>query len=275
MDRFMNTGFKYQEMVQVTDVQQIIDAFAALVKSPADPSSGWTPWVDGPDAGELQSPGPEDRIRMLFTRIAAHQVWCRFKSTRGITLTTRGMQLPTANSWTVRLFAGDYHAAIDVLGHSAAAEGVWAGALDVSPDPWGVNYSCTTWAAGSREYGNWYKQGDSAGYVAIQDGDQATVYIGERCGKFGTQQSGTGGQRHFSGGWVYRPREIWSKVRGDEGTYGTFHYIGRAYQMLQVPARLTGGTRLFIPIDTGTLAEFMVLAAPTNYVEWKIAVRCR
>jgi hypothetical protein len=273
MDSFMNTGFKYQELLNITDVQQIMDAFVALATSPADPSQGWIPWTAGPDAGEYQSPGAQDRIRFLFTRVAAHQMTCRVKSTRGITLGTRGIQMPTTNAWTVRLFVGDNHAAIDAWGHSALPEGIWAGTLDVSPDIWGANYNCTTWFGGSRD-GNWYKQYDNAGYVAIQDGDVApSGGTATRVGLFASQQSGTQGQRHLSGGWVYRPREIWAKVRGDEGIYGNMHYIGRAYQMLMAPDKIPYGSRIYVPIDTGTLAEFMVLGAPTSYNSWRLAVR--
>jgi hypothetical protein len=47
---------------------------------------------------------------------------------------------------------------------------------------------------------------------------------------------------------------------GAEGIYAYYHYAGKVYQHLLCPAvNSFHGARLYVPVDTGVLAEFTVV----------------
>jgi hypothetical protein len=68
---------------------------------------------------------------------------------------------------------------------------------------------------------------------------------------------------------------VFVKTRGDTGTYGIYHWCGRCWQQIILgDALFVLGSKFYVPIDTGVLAQFCSLAGPTADVGMRLAVRC-
>jgi hypothetical protein len=275
---FLNTGFKYLELASVSDVQQIMDAFAALVSMPDDPSTGWKRWYTNADnaaieVGEYRSRETYTPFQVKLVRSTQYRMSMRVRSVNnGVTIGTRGIQIPSANTATVRIFVGDGHALIDCINWSYAAEFVWGGGLDVRPDNPAMTQLNTIWMGGSRDSGFNVDSYNTWEYTYINDRDASPSFTA-RGGQYRAQGGSGLGYKHYSGAWVYRPRELWAMARAD--TSNQWHWFGRAYQMLIVPdmANLPKGSRIQIPIDTGVLGEFTIACGPATSCTWVVAVR--
>jgi hypothetical protein len=261
---FLNTGFKYREITGISDVQQIIDAFVDMIRTPDETASGWKRWYSSAEhafleAGEYESTEAYTRVFVKITRASATRLDWRVRAgSNGVIICTRSLVIPAANWSTARLFAGDGHACIDVLTHSALAEYCWAGTLDQRPDTPGFVEVNTTWGGGSRRTSDGVRDNyDNWDYAFMQEGDE-TPNGTTRGGQYRTAGGSYAGKRMPSGAIVYRPRELWAKVRGDI-SLGTSHWVGRCFQTIIVPDTVSPGTRLQVPIDTGVLGEFVVL----------------
>jgi hypothetical protein len=273
--RFLNTGFKCVELTDVCDTQQLLDAAVALITLPSDPSSGWTAWTSLGGGEYLSSGVDAPQFKVLLTRDSAQRLSMRVRGMNDVTIGTRGLQIPSTNKSTARIFAGDGHLCIDVMTWSTSGEFVWCGSLDVSPDRTdfiGIN---TVWAGGSRRTTDWVRDNyDNWDYAFMQDGDD-TPYGTTRGGQYRVAGGGSAGKRMLSGAFVYRPRELWAKVRGDTGTYGVQHWIGRCWQITIVGDGLfVAGSKFYVPIDTGVLAQFVSLVGPTPGQGMRAAMRC-
>jgi hypothetical protein len=85
---------------------------------------------------------------------------------------------------------------------------------------------------------------------------------------------GNGPVRLPSGAFLYRPREVWAKVRGDTSIYGSTHWVGRCFQQIVLGATLmVAGSKFYVPIDTGVLAQFQSLVGPTTGQGYRMAMR--
>lgn len=271
--RFLNTSFKFVEITNVTDVQQIIDAFRTMALAPADTSTAWTPWTDlGGDwyrspANTIHVP----QFEMQLTRSTQYRLQMVTRTLTGFVMGTgaavRGIQIPSTNSSVARIGCGDGHFACDVITWSANPEYLMAGTVDVTPDQLdfiGINL---VWHQGTRRCSDWVRDNvDGHDQGVNQWGDDAALSSARSIfGCWRLNGGSPGPKRMLSGAPIYRPRNIWVRVRGDTGTYGVEHWCGRAFQSILVPDGVMGlGSKFYAPIDTGTLAQFYVMGGPTT-----------
>ncbi len=275
---FLNTGFKFQELFMVADVQTILDAWVAMVTTADNPAIGWKKWYTHADfpglieSGEYCSPSAANPVMIKPTRVSATQLSWRVRGTNLVTICTRSIVIPSTNTVTARVFAGDCHSAIDVLTWSAAAEFLLAGSLDPLPDTASSEINLV-YGMGSRS-GTTRDSSDYWDACWMQDGDDASPVYTTRACQFKGQSGTVRAKRTPSGSIVYRPRELFAKTRGATGTYGNYHWAGRCFQILLAPSILPSGSRVRVPIDTGVLGEFILMAGPNNASNYYIALRC-
>lgn len=277
--RFLNTGFKYVEVLNVTDVQQIIDAAYALVTSPTDPASGWTAFtVNGAgyyvnSTTSLQVP----QFKFKLTRVTQYRMTLSCRGGNDVTLAgnspNNSIQIP-ANPCLARIFVGDGHFCVDVICFTAVGEFCWCGSLDTTPDDPNFIGLNTAWVMGSRRDSDFARQYSDWSHVTVQQGDDVPI-MSEYAYPLRVVGGGNGAMRNVSGSLIYRPREIGSKVRGDTGVYGTVRWMGRTFQTLLVPGSgfTTQGAKLYCPIDTGVLGQFCILVGSENNYGRSAAIR--
>ena len=275
---FLATGYSFVEIYNISDVQQIIDAAVALITAPANPARNWKPFTAS--GGDYVSPSntalqvPQFKITM--TKSTQYRLSVAFTSMSNmVTVQSRGIQIPSTNVSTARIFAGDGHFAIDVNTWSGPGEFAAGGTLDVTPDMPNFPGINTVWVSGSRRT-DWARDNyDSWDYAWMQHGDDSTVYGGNIAYAFRVSGGSNGPKKMLSGAWLYRPRELFAKVRGDTGTFGMYHWIGRCWQTLILgDALFVLGSKFYVPIDTGVLAQFCSLVGPTAASGMRLAMRC-
>ena len=240
---FLNSSFRYFNRSGVSDVQTIMDDFAAEV---AANSPAWT----NPSAGLYQSPVDGDGrfFDVLLTRVTQYKLEWRVRDQLANTLCTRRINCPSANNWNVHIYTGQYHAVIDVEMGSAAPEALAAGILDLSPESQTVHtHYC--YGAGSRSNADSLSGNDWSSNFMI---DNATAASAQR-----VPNSITSGNLGFtltlSGYRMYIPYNMWVQPSGG----GNYKYAGRAYQHLMGDKdQANMGTPLTIPLDTGTTGVF-------------------
>jgi len=191
-----------------------------------------------------------------------------------VSVCTRRINCPSANSWLARIFTGPFHVVIDVMMGSAQPEGLCAGMLDLSPDPQDA-HTHYVYGGGSRSSSDVRDGYSSLENAAMVDDATPTMLI--RMSMYMGASSGTSvGHKTMSGARVYRPRELWCKQTGAGGLYGYLHYAGKCYQQLLCPATLAKGAKVYVPIDAGVLGEFIVAGGiePNNGSSaWALCVR--
>ena len=271
--RFLSTGFKYAEVKGFTDVQALIDAAYALVATPTDPSSGWTAFTF--DGTNYVSPLTSLRVpqfKFRLTRSTQYRLMLTAVSANGNTLGSRGIQIP-ANACDARIFAGDGHFCIDVTCWTAAGEFLWCGTLDSSPDQPDFYGLDLAWVHGSRRTSDYAREYSGWSYNTMRWGDDAPGNT-ESIDPHRISGGSNGPRKHLSGALIYCPRELMAKVRGDTGTFGTRHWIGRCWQIILVPdASMIPGSKFYCPIDTGVLAQFYTLAGADSVYSKIAAIR--
>jgi len=268
---FLDTGFRFKERNGVSDVQAIIDDFAAEVTTPNDPTKKWLAWTN---MGGNLFKSPVDAygkfMDILLTRIAQRNLEVRLRDQTGATIFARRMQGVSANNWTVRIFTGTYHAFVDLINYSALAEGFNCNVLDQFPDNQGEHpvYVCGYGQRTTADVDDSYYKYN---YLAITG---STVTPATRITTYCSGGSGNSGRKALSGQKIFRPREVWANVIGESGMYTYWHYAGRCYQQLLCAGNIPIGARIPVPIDTGVLAEFIMLGSMrANSSDWGLCVR--
>ena len=273
---FLSTGFRFKEHVGVSDVQAIIDDFDAEVLTADNPGLGWSSW-SSLGGGGYRSPVDQwgRRFDVYLSRVTQQKLQMEVRDQSGISLCTRRINCPSTNTWTARIFTGQYHAVIDVMMGSAAPEALYGGILDLSPDTQDAHQHYV-YGGGFRNTSDTNDYGNDVFTVYMLD--DATPMAKARGTIFAGAGSGSAvGRKTLSGARVYRPRELWCQQTGAGGTYGYMHYAGRCFQQLLCPANLAKGARIYVPIDTGVIGEFIVtggVAGNNADTAWALCVRC-
>jgi hypothetical protein len=244
-------------------VQTIIDDFEDEALSTTAPSMGapgvqWAAWTSE-GGGVYKSPvdGVGRFFKVVLTRVTQQKLSMEIRDQNLVSICTRRINCPSTNGWTVRIFTGPFHALIDVFMGSAAAEALYGGILDQSPDPQGAHQHYV-YGGGSRDAAD-TKSNNCWDQVAMVDDTTAVLSTG-RGGLYRHWQSGAAvGRKTLSGARVYRPVEMWCKQTGAGGMYGYVHFAGKRHQALLCPASLAFGALVYVPIDTGVLGEFRVI----------------
>jgi hypothetical protein len=262
---FLASSFFYFLRTAVVDVQTIIDDFQAqvLANVPA-----WT----NPSTDVYVSPvdGFGRFMRLEFTRVDAQTLTIVIKDQNGITIATRMIVIPSANSSDIRIYTGQFHFAIDCLTGTANPEFICGGILDLSPESQNT-HSRYVWAIGPRgpsSYTNYYWE--NAAML-----DNITAAITQRLGVFYIPWGGDNPPIPMidsMGFWESQSIMMYVQRDGTSARY----YAGRAYQMVFV-SRLAGadGTELILPIDAGVTGTFKIIfdVGHTDNYGFLIAVR--
>ncbi|MBZ5497699.1 MAG: hypothetical protein LAP85_14955 [Acidobacteriia bacterium] len=252
---FLNSSYRYFFRRGVSDVQTIMDDFATetaaahwsnpsttLYKSPVDSDGRW--------------------FDVLLTRIAATKLEWRVRDQYGTTLCTRRMQI--AGSCIAHILLGEYHAHISA-DSGVGWEYVHAGVLDQTPEPQATN-TRYVFGNGSRSNTDTFDSSNPWTYAGMID--NATASLANRATQYASNQSYTinwtaGGNR------IVRPWGMWARALG-EVSNAKFH--GRAYQCVMVPADISYGAKVTLPIDVGQSGLFLV-SGIASYAGAKIAIR--
>ena len=261
---FLNSSYRYFARVGVSDVQTIWDDFEAecLANSP--------PWTrTGGAGGLLTSPVDADGrfLDVQLSWVSAQKLQMVLRDQNAVTICTRRINCPSTNTWTVRIYTGQYHFYIDVEMISAVAETLHGGILDLSPE--------SQIAHTQYVYGNGHR---TSGDVASNNNqlyswmvDNITAATTTRNVGWGGGSTVVSGLQTLAGYRVHRPREHYVTPLGG----GSPRFAGRAYQVMTVPKTLTFGSVVTIPIHIGATGQFRVISgiADQSYGDRRYAVR--
>ncbi len=240
---FLNSSFRYFNRSGVSDVQTIMDDFAAEV---AANSPAWTV----PSANLYKSPVDADGrfFDILLTRTTQQKLEWRVRDQLGNTLCTRRINCPSTNTWDVRIYTGQYHAVVDVDMGSAAPEALVGGILDLSPESQ-VVHTHYCYGGGTRSNADAVASNDWSSVFMIDNAAAAVIQRVPNSMNSGNQ----GFTLTLSGYRMYIPYNMWVQPTGG----GNYKYAGRAYQHLMGDATQANmGTPITIPLDTGTTGVF-------------------
>lgn len=252
---FLSSSFRFAQLKGASDVQSIIDLFAAEVAANAP---GWT----NPSQNLFKSP-PDTVGRwfdVLLTRVTQWKLECRVRDALGVTIATRRITgLPSANNWMVNIFTGQMHFEIDVFPMSAAPQHMGGGLLDLSPESQ-LAHTHNVYARG------WADSSDTANYTDVQyafmvDNVTATYY--QRTFLY-LGNIATGGYPRMTpnGNRVFRPVEYFCVPTGGSSNR---YYAGRAYQQLLCYDNIEFGAKIVVPISPLQSGVFRVSAIPATY----------
>ncbi|MGA2261712.1 MAG: hypothetical protein ABSH28_09775 [Acidobacteriota bacterium] len=256
---FLNSSFYYFERKGVSDVQTIMDDFENQVLHVNVPA--WSK----PSAGLYKSPVDANGrwYDVLFTRITQQKLEMRLRDATGVTVCTRRINCPTANSWNVHIFTGEHHMHIDVDAVSAVVEVLFAGMLDPTPDAAHNKY---VYGNGSRSTADYADSSCDVAHSFMID--NATPGYGFRTTSYGTGNY-TYALLSMNGSRIYRPVGLWCRPTGENYTS---RFAGRRYNSLLTESTLAWGAKVTIPIDIGLSGLFRVTGVPTAYSA-KIVIR--
>jgi hypothetical protein len=268
---FLTSSHRYFRRQGVSDVQTIIDDFYAETVT----NGGWT----DRGSGKLRSPVDSAARWMDITlaRAAVNKLSMRVDDQFGTTICLVRAQGVLTNAWDVRIFTGQFHAYIDIVSNPASsysagnAECVHAGILDLSPEVQ-TAHQTYVYGNGSRNTLDQYSNYNNWNYAYMCD-HFANVQNQNRCGLIGLSGSGAG-IRTLGGARTYYPREFWAGGRGqwiDGANYA--HYAGRAYQTLLVDNTLGNGSEIYVSIDAGVPAKFVIVSGIAYSQNRMVAVR--
>lgn len=250
---FLSSSYYYHELVGVDDVQDIIDDFIDQVTLHNVPA-----WTN--PAGNL-CVSPVDAVGRFFdvnfTRTSQYKLDLVLRDQNAVTICTRRLTIPSANTVIIRIFTGEYHYYIDAVNASAAPGYLHGGILDLSPElqnahdhyVYGNGSFTTADATTSADTSNSFMI-DNASVLAAQ---RVVVHKGSSTSAIGNQTPGSAR--------VHRPKELYCKPTGDATNY---KWAGRAYQQLLVSDKLSQGVSIVVPIDIGSTGTFMVCGAPIS-----------
>ncbi len=259
---FLNSSYRFFERVGVSDVQTIMDDFAAEVLA-NDP-----PWTN--PSGTLYK-SPVDAagrfFDVLLTRATQYQLEWRVRDQNAAVICTRRIVIPSVNSSLVRIFTGQFHAIVDVDTVTTSWEALVAGIVDLSPAAQSA-HARYVYGGGSRDIATsraWYWWPDLAMI------DDATPTLATRCTTFNPAGTANLGKLLASGLRVHRPVELWAKP---VGLGSQFRYAGRAYQQIIVGENYPWAEGLItLPIDAGVVGTFRNLGGRNAAFGKMLAVR--
>ena len=253
---FLASSFDYFERPGVSDVQTIIDDFADRALHHNSPV--WTDQGGGAYKSLVDAFGRF--FDVMFTRVTQQKLEMRLRDQNGVTICTRRINCPSANTWMTRIYTGQYHLWIEAQVFTAAAEYLYAGILDLSPDAQNA-HAQYVYGNGSRTTADSADQFRANNQSFMLDNNAP-----------GTAQRNTLYQQKAStsvaivatmnGSRIFRPVEQWVQPAG---VPNVFSWAGRRYQTLIVDSAWTAGTLFQVPIDVGLSAWFKVVETYTSY----------
>lgn len=233
---FLNSSFRYLQLLAVTDVATIITNFGNEVLA-----LGWTgsnPWTSPADSGR--------QMIVTLTRTSQYVLAAQIQA-NGVNLTAVNFTIPspTPGQATIHIFTGQFHFHIMADAGQAGNLYVEGGILDLSPEAQNAH---THYA---------YTNGTSAGSPASNGDysymiDNATSTNSIRANTGTASASSFGQNQTMNGSRIYKPRQFWCTPTGA----GTMRYAGRCYQQLFVNGTLPSYVEVIVPIDVGVTATF-------------------
>jgi hypothetical protein len=241
---FLNSSFRYLQVLAATDVATIITNFGNEVL--ANSWTGSNPWTSPADSGR--------QIVVTLTRTSQYVLGCQVVA-GGVTICTVSVTIPspTPGQATVHIFTGQFHFHIMVDAGQSGCLYVEGGVLDLSPEAQNAH---THFA-----YGNGSSIGTpsfNVDYSYMVDNATAANVL-----RMNTQQasnSATGANQTMNGSRIYKPRQFWCTPTGA----GTQRYAGRCYQQLVLNGTLPANSEMIVPIDVGVTGTFKVTNVPAS-----------
>lgn len=264
-----DTDFLRVALAGITDVQTILDELNDNLTVDLPVASRWTALGGGVYRSPIQDPGGANRFMTITaTRASATRITWVVRDQNGNVVMDGCFDI--SGTATCVIWTGPYHACVEVLYGGSTTEGGYAFMTD--PSPFGMG-SAPTYVVGRTRR-------NSAGTL------------------FGTQTMATWAMNDQSGASSMTARMMGFTVnsasvamRGDT-TAGSVavlaaevaysfsasvrRWSGRGYQVIVVPDFLTAYTEVQVPLDSGVIGVFEVLAlagVTTSIFNASIAVR--